>query len=174
MRGAATQILLIVQIALIGLLVVRVYDLGMRVDSLSQERSARAESYAALPKFATSAELPAETALVEFDMASQVTLRQIVREELETFSETLPDPAGNTRAASSDAAQTVPPDEPADPAFKRRVDEQLYSLIAQGQASQAELIALENNIARLPPAHRRQVLGELNKAVNDGRLDARF
>ena len=172
MRAAGTQLLLLVQIIIIGVLIARVYDLGMQVDALSEERAVQASpsvvsSIAARPEFQS---INAPEA--NFDVAMQATVRQIIREELQDFSANLLDDKGNPAIVTAEARPA--PTIPADPALPRKVNDQLYALIAQGQASQGELFALEANIARLPPEERKKAFAELNRAVNDGRLKARF
>lgn len=172
MRSMGTQILLVIQIVIIAVLLARVYVLGLQVDDLSSD-SVAVRSYAAGADRADGATRPASfNAEISADAATQLAIRQIIREELAAFAAELPAQEDMQGAAPRvAAAETV---RKADPAIERRVSEQMHALIARGQASPADIAALESSIGQLPPDQRRAALAELTRAMNDGRIDGRY
>ena len=97
-------------------------------------------------------------------------LRLIIREELAVHrdNEREPDTAAEPAPVLSGAEQAE---------YERRrmqVEEQLNYFTGVGRISDAEMQRLQSEIARLDPASRREMLMELNRALNSGRLEGRL
>jgi hypothetical protein len=94
-------------------------------------------------------------------------IRAILRDELSTLT-----------SALADRAPAAPPPSPPRTAQSDRafldVQQETRRLIAKGSATEAELAALEMQIAELPVEQRRQALSAISRAVSNGTLDARF
>lgn len=94
-------------------------------------------------------------------------IRAILREELASLeterSDSAPPPAvpSPPRAAETDRAYLD-------------VQQETRRLIAKGAASEAEMAALELQIAELPAEQRRQALSALSRALSNGTLKARL
>jgi hypothetical protein len=93
-------------------------------------------------------------------------VRAILREELAALKPELAERA------------TAPPPSPQRTAETDRayldVQQATRRLIAKGSASEAEMAALEMQIAELPAEQRRQALSAISRAISNGSLDARF
>jgi hypothetical protein len=97
---------------------------------------------------------------------NEAELRRIVREEL--------------AASPAAIATTPPPDNRADdtrhpgaqPAGRdfEQLDQQVDEYIRVGAISDAEMAALQEELVRLDPAARRQLLGKIVRAMNSGAL----
>jgi hypothetical protein len=102
--------------------------------------------------------------------ASPDEIREIVRNEMDALAWRILESKDEKRPAA-----TRPAPSPGDvAALNAAVAGELSSFIASGRASPIEMQALQQKIARLPPGERDKALKQLTKAINDGRLDARF
>ncbi len=102
--------------------------------------------------------------------ADEDLLRQIIRDELSAQLDSRSGPG--TRAGPVPASALVDKDE-----YKRRreqVAEQLSYYTSVGNISNAEMQKLQTDIARLDPASRKEMLMELNRALNSGRLEGQL
>lgn len=94
-------------------------------------------------------------------------IRAILRDELSSLT-----------SALADRAPAATPSSPPRTAQSDRtfldVQQETRRLIAKGSATEAELAALEMQIAELPAEQRRQALSAISRAVSNGTLDARF
>ena len=102
--------------------------------------------------------------------ADEGLLRQIIREELSAQLDSQPGPG--TQASPVPASGLVDKDE-----YKRRreqVAEQLSYYTSVGSISNAEMQKLQTDIARLDPASRKEMMMELNRALNSGRLEGQL
>lgn len=93
-------------------------------------------------------------------------IRAILRDELSSLTSALADRAPAPPSSPPRTAQS-------DRAFLD-VQQETRRLIAKGSATEAELAALEMQIAELPAEQRRQALSAISRAVSNGTLDARF
>ncbi|MFN3960998.1 MAG: hypothetical protein ACK4NP_13950 [Parvularculaceae bacterium] len=94
-------------------------------------------------------------------------IRAILRDEFAALKATLAE--GSVAAPSPAPERTAQTDR----AFTD-VQQQMRRLIAKGSASEAEMAALEMQIAELPAEQRRQALSQLSRAVSNGSLKARM
>lgn len=163
MRSLITQFLLVIVIILLGALCVRLYVL----DDGPSPTSVPGLMAPSGP--ASQASSPSTSD----DVRTRLIVQQVIREELAALRQELATAPADTDSSLS-TSPTAPADRPANPALKAQVDQDLYALIAQGQASTGEMFALQNKIAQLPAGQRNEALAELNRAMNDGRLDAPF
>lgn len=85
-------------------------------------------------------------------------LRQIIREELAA----LPAPG----AAGTPAVAMAPRDAERDRAQREQVAAQITHFRSVGRISEAEMLDLQQDIAKLDPASRREMLATLMRAVN--------
>lgn len=93
-------------------------------------------------------------------------VRAILREELAAL-----------KSAPVESASAPPPSPPRTAETDRAyldVQQATRRLIAKGSASEAEMAALEMQIAELPAEQRRQALSAISRAISNGSLDARF
>ncbi len=99
-------------------------------------------------------------------------IRIIVREELAAATEQL------SLAAAATSNTTRQPERVQNPRevqqLRSNFQNELQTYLAQGSMTAGELASLEGRIAQLPPGERKRALGELSKAINEGRLEARF
>ena len=97
-------------------------------------------------------------------------LRYIIRDELRTELGQL--------SRGESAVATAPAPAPRDPVESERQREQVFQQIeyysSVGRISDAEMVKLQTDIARLDPAARTQALGALNRAMNSGQLEGRL
>ena len=160
-----THVLLAAQTALLLFLCVRVIAIDARTDRIASDSQSAVVAQAPARQSA-----PAVARGGGGMNADEV--RTIVREEINALETWL--------AASLEGAPAAPrpPQPAADPAETARlsaaVDKDISFYISSGRASAAEMEALHQKIARLPPADRQKALAEINRAINDGRLDARY
>jgi hypothetical protein len=127
-----------------------------------------------LARAASSPEPIAETRLVASNAPAgaagltEAEIRAVLRDELSSLTTALADraPASSPPPSPQRTAQS-------DRAF---LDVQMETrrLIAKGVATEAEMAALETQIAELPPEQRRQALSAISRAVSNGTLDAKF
>jgi hypothetical protein len=97
-------------------------------------------------------------------------LRQIIREELSTQLADLP-----RRDQPRDAAFATNSMSQAEMESQRElVSQQLEYYSSVGRISELEMQQLQIEIAKLDEAGRKEVLGELMRALNSGRLEGRF
>lgn len=97
---------------------------------------------------------------------SEAELRRIVREELAAF------PAAITAARTPDSPggdARYPSAPPGSKEFER-IDQQVDEYIRAGAISDGEMAALHEELGRLDPAARRQLLGKIVRAMNSGAL----
>lgn len=97
---------------------------------------------------------------------SEAELRRIVREELAAY------PAAITAAGTPDnpAGDTWRPGAPPGSKEFERIDQQVDEYIRVGAISDGEMAALQEELGRLDPAARRQLLGKIVRAMNSGKL----
>lgn len=114
----------------------------------------------------------AQTQPVSYPAASiaapidEARLRRIIREEVQALAT---QPANGAAAIPAPALQ--PPRDPgADQDQRAYVEQQLAYLMSVGEASQSDLMYLEQEIAKLSPADRREMLNRLARAVNAGQI----
>lgn len=150
----------VVQLIVLGFLAMKVGDLQARVGSAEAEPSAPAaqSQIAAASPASTVAALGADD------------IRQIIREELANAPATADLP--QRQAAAPSAAP--PADRAPDPVVSRAVRADVQSYLARGRISRSEMAALQLKMATLPSAERTQILREMTKAMNDGRLAGEF
>ncbi len=98
-------------------------------------------------------------------------IREIVREELAAVTEQF-SLASATTTADRPSAQMQNPREVQQ--LRSNFQNELQTYLSQGTMSAGEFASLEGRIAQLPSGERERALGELSKAINQGRLDARF
>lgn len=93
-------------------------------------------------------------------------LRRIVREELAAF------PAATHAARTPDnpGSETRGPGAPPGSREFERIDQRVDEYIRAGAISDAEMAALHEELGRLDPAARRQLLGKIVRAMNSGAL----
>ena len=120
----------------------------------------------ASPPPAAPASLTAGVQPVPLDEAR---LRQVVREELAALTVTAP---GATRPAV--ALVPAPRDAEKDRLQRERVAEQIDRYRTAGAISDAQMSELQNEIAQLDPASRREMLGKLTRAMNAGEIEGRL
>jgi hypothetical protein len=107
----------------------------------------------------------------QFDvLPAEDRLRQIIQEELRAQ---LSDLSGTGQQAN--APVEPGPIDVAEMEFQRqRISQQLEYYSSLGEISDADMQLLQMDIARLDAASRTEMLGELNRAINSGRLDGRL
>ncbi len=165
MRSLVTQFLLVIVIILLGALCVRLYVLDDGPAAISIPGLTPAKS----------ASTPATTPVTSDEMRTRLIVREVIREELAALRAELAEAPGTVSPTNTPANTTTPmASAPANPALKAEIDQDLYALIARGEATSGEMYALQGKIARLPASQRNEALAELNRAMNDGRLDAPF
>jgi hypothetical protein len=91
-------------------------------------------------------------------------LRQIIREELAA----LPVPG----TVGAPAIATAPRDAERDRAQREQVAAQITHFRSVGRMSEAEMLGLQQDIAKLDPASRREMLATLTRAVNAREIQA--
>lgn len=98
----------------------------------------------------------------------EARLRRIIREEMRALAAR--PPAGDEAVISSPAL--VPPrDRVADLEQRDYVEQQLAYLTSVGEATRSDMLHLEQEIAKLNPADRREMLSRLARAINAGRIN---
>lgn len=121
---------------------------------------------------------PGATAAIEPDRGgagaglSENEIRVVIREELAPLNAALTDLERDSGAVRQ--SDPVPLQSPQTDRIYQDVRDETRRLIAKGSASEAEMAALEYNIAQLPPAQRNAALSEISRAVSNGSLKARF
>jgi hypothetical protein len=150
-------ILVGVQTALVAALFFRTSDLEKSVDA----------AIAAAPSRADLANPVATAYPFSPSSLTEGEIRAILRDEFVALKAALAD--GAVAAPSPAPERTAQTDR----AFTD-VQQQMRRLIAKGTASEAEMAALEMQIAELPAEQRRQALSQLSRAVSNGSLKARM
>ncbi len=148
-------ILVGVQTILVAALLFKTSALERRIDTAAGEVAPASESRP------VAAAAPA--------ISSSITVgdvRAILREELAALKPALAEGAPAPDPSPPRTAQT-------DRAYLD-VQQSTRRLIAKGSATEAEMAALEMQIADLPAEQRRQALSAISRAVSNGTLDARF
>lgn len=154
----------LVQIAAILFLYARLSDIDHRLD-----QSMTAGQRASVSDDSMESRIPSSSNDV-IVYADEDLLRQIIRDELSAHPDSLSGPG--TQASPIPASGLVDKDE-----YKRRreqVAEQLSYYTSVGSISNAEMQKLQVDIARLDPASRKEMLMELNRALNSGRLEGQL
>ena len=100
-------------------------------------------------------------AAAAFDDAS---LRRVIREEL----------TAHARAAAMPVSPPVVRDPAQDRLHKDRVEQQLAQYKRIGAVSPRQMQDLQDQIARLDPAGRKEMLSKLTRALNAREIDGRF
>lgn len=95
----------------------------------------------------------------------EARLRRIIREEMQALA--MSQPAGS---AISAPALVPSRDRAADRDQRDYVEQQFAYLTSVGTASRSDMQHLEDSIAKLSPADRREMLNRLARAVNSGRI----
>lgn len=95
----------------------------------------------------------------------EARLRRIIREEIQALVAS--QPGGSTIPAP---ALMPPRDRAADLDQKDYVTQQLAYLASVGEASRSDMMHLEESIAKLSPADRREMLNRLARAINAGQI----
>jgi hypothetical protein len=117
--------------------------------------------YQSLPRAAAPAvapfAAPAPAPAVNPPQADDQRLRQIIREELAAFGAPGAVPA---------AVGAMPRGIEADRTRREAVAEQIERYRSAGRISETEMARLQNDIAQLDPASRREMLGQLVRAMN--------
>jgi hypothetical protein len=117
---------------------------------------------------------PAATAPVTADVRpmplDEARLRQVVREELAALTATTAAAPGAARFAAAPA----PRDAEKDRLQRERVAEQIDRYRSVGAITDAQMNELQNDIAQLDPASRREMLGKLSRAMNAQEIQARM
>jgi hypothetical protein len=112
----------------------------------------------AAPTVAQSAPMPAPAASawppVPSGPTSDERLRQIIREELAQLG------------SGGAAVPATPRDAEADRAQREQVAGQIAHYRSVGRITEAQMFALQRDIARLDPAGRRDMMAELTRAMN--------
>jgi hypothetical protein len=93
-------------------------------------------------------------------------LRRIVREELAAY----PAAINVARAQNNPGGDARGPGAPPGSKEFERIDQQVDEYIRAGAISNAEMAALQEELGRLDPAARRQLLGKIVRAMNSGAL----
>jgi hypothetical protein len=148
-------ILVGVQTVLIAALLFKISSLETRMDAIASPAAPAGDIRPA------AAAAPATTSSI-----TAGDVRAILREELAVLKPELSEravapPPSPQRTAETDRAYLD-------------VQQATRRLIAKGSASEAEMAALEMQIAELPAAQRRQALSAISRAISNGTLDARF
>ena len=154
----------LVQIAAILFLYTRLAEIDDRLD-----QSMATEQRASLSDDSTVSRTPSSSndAIV---YADEDLLRQIIRDELSAHLDSRSGPG--TQVSPMPASGLVDKDE-----YERRreqVAEQLSYYTSVGNISNAEMQKLQTDIARLDAASRKEMLMELNRALNSGRLEGQL
>ena len=153
----------IIQFAAILLLYTRVADLDDRMTGSPAAQQASVGSDVA------GAPIPRNPVGTN-DFTSEDRLRQIIREELTAHVEN-PSPPGS-QATQPKAPASVDPVEME--ARREQISQQLEYYTSVGSISDAEMQQLQIDIARLDAKGRTEMLRELTRALNSGRLEGRL
>jgi hypothetical protein len=160
-------VLCIAQLILIALLFLRV----LGVESALNASRPMATSASPVTSTATAATRPGTTSVAL--VADEQRLREIIREELAAQAR---NPGGPATAASIPEGAV-----PADPVMDRDYDYRLDSVqqsldfYAQvGEISQAEMLQLQTEIAKLRPEDRTAMFSRLVRELNNGAIDGRL
>lgn len=158
-------LVVLAQLALIALLYLSFRSLEQKVDMALQP----AGPVAAAGDPGTASGEPASSARPSEGLDS-ATIRRIIREELWAAR------LGESIAAEPQAGAAAEP--VYDEAEMQRRQERIWGdmdyLRAQDEVSTAELDLLLAEIARLDPARRTEMLGELNRAMNRGEIKGKL
>ena len=154
-------IISVVQIAAILLLFSKIVDIEEKLD-----RPAGVELGSSISGDWKRAAAPVDPGS-NYPSVSEDRWRQIVREELVAQ---LADLHAPERQAAASAV--LPPADPMEMASRREfVAQQLQYFSSVGNITIAEMQQLQADIARLDPASRTEMLRELTRALNSGRLE---
>lgn len=150
-------VLVIAQLALLVLLLVKVVS----IDNASPGTMAEQP-----PRMAAPHAVPVSGSQVRGAPFPEDRLREIIREELAA----LPLPANQ-----ADGADTYRSMDPAEIEYQReQVAQQLEYHVSVGTISEVDMARLQMQIAKLDAAGRKEMLGELTRAMNSGRLEGRL
>lgn len=167
--------LLAAQTALIVFLTAQLSSLNARVGDLAAESAAAsnaAQKDKAGAENAAAAQRSFAALTTGSGAASRDDVRAIVHEEIEALAKRIAAQQSQTRADADHSSPVANSRETA--ALNAAVSRELSNFISSGRASPAEMAALQQKIARLPPSDREKALNQLTKAINEGRLDARL
>ena len=115
---------------------------------------------------APAAEAPAGQAALAPLPPEEGRLRQIIREELAAQRAAV-ESTGTARAAAA-----APRDAAQDRVQREKVAGQLAHYRSVGRISEAEMLNLQQDIARLDPASRKEMLAQLMRAMNAREIEA--
>ena len=162
--------------ALVVVQIVAIAFLFARVVSMDESISAMITAGQAEPAEEETSAAPTGPRVVDSNQAADVLTaeqaRKIVREELRAQIGALAYSAG---AAGADL--TAPPDPYDEIDYQQQyelVDQELDFFINQGTISDADMAALQLEIAKLDPEGREEMLRRIVKALNSGELDGRL
>ncbi len=100
-------------------------------------------------------------------------IRAVMREEMDAIADKIIEALDDRPQEEAQMLATaMDPRELA--GLKASVSGQINSFFGQGIITPTQLGALEQSISRLPPRERIKALGELNRAINNGQIEARF
>ncbi len=100
-------------------------------------------------------------------------IRAVVREEMDAVADKIIEAMDDRPQVSAQLPETtMDPREVA--GLRAEVSGHINSFSGQGIITPSELAALEQSIGRLPPRERIKALMELNRAINNGQIEARF
>ena len=102
--------------------------------------------------------------------ADEARLRQIIREELSAQLAATP-AAGAARVALAPGA---PRDAQKDRLQRERVEQQIERYRSAGAITDAQMTALQDDIAQLDPDSRREMLSKLSRAMNAQEIQGRM
>lgn len=162
-------VLVVIQTVLIGAVILRFGALEAQTARIEKTLAAeiRAADNAPAPAFAPSS---ARTALSAEEYEA---LRAIVREEIDRLAAAIETPRGGAAEAPRSAqAPAMPPAEQA--RLYEEFENELASLRARGALTPGDMAALEQKIARMPPADRTRALSRLSREMSEGTINAKL
>lgn len=149
-----------------GLLLILFGKIVLLEDEATVQRDADPRTMMSNPLYRTSS----DTRLTSASYPDEDQLRKIVREELAAQLGTL----SGTVTQENAVSVSRPRDEVEDQKQKELVAQQLSYHKSVGHISDSDMQKLQVEIARLDEAGRREMLGELSRAINSGQLDGRL
>ena len=157
-------VLSVVQIAALIFLFAKVMGIGARMDAVVAVQSTPVEAAPSQPRIFEREKNSGQNK--ESLTANQV--RRIVREELRAQLSAISAPT-NTRDPVVNRIDEIDDQNQLD-----SVDQELEFYISQGTISEVEMATLQQEIAKLGPEGRREMLRRLIQALNSGELDGRL
>ena len=158
----------IIQLVLILILLIKVAELDQQLSSnlASTNLAASAQATTTNPMPVPSTNAP--------EIQEEKILRKLIREELRAqLNEHMNEHTKPTPQIADDNA----PEAVSDAEYQYRlvaVSQTLDYYLEQGRISDAEMSSLQSEIARLDPEGRSQLLSQIARAINSGKLEGEF